>query len=132
MKANLREARIASGLSQAALAEILGITAQAYQRLERGKTRVINEHYEKCAGIFGISLSELVNGFKPVRNASVVLSDMEESYGRRLREQETGHRTEIQSREREIEKMGESLKEKDELIATQKLLIDQLMKMRKD
>lgn len=132
MRENLRAARIASGLSQAAVAGILGISVPAYQRLEKGKTHLLNEHYQQCAEIFGISLAELINGFKPVRNADAVLTDMRESYGRKIKEQESGHLTEIRLREQEMERMIDSLKEKDDLIATQKLLIDQLMKMKKD
>lgn len=132
MRENLRAARIASGLSQAAVADILGISVPAYQRLEKGKTHLLNEHYQQCAEIFGISLAELINGFKPVRNADAVLTDMRESYGRKIKEQESGHLTEIRLREQEMERMIDSLKEKDDLIATQKLLIDQLMKMKKD
>lgn len=132
MRENLRAARIASGLSQAAVAGILGISVPAYQRLEKGKTHLLNEHYQQCAEIFGISLAELINGFKPVRNADAVLTDMRESYGRKFKEQESGHLTEIRLREQEMERMIDSLKEKDDLIATQKLLIDQLMKMKKD
>ena len=132
MRENLRAARIASGLSQAAVAGILGISVPAYQRLEKGKTHLLNEHYQQCAEIFGISLAELINGFKPVRNADAVLTDMRESYGRKFKEQESGHLAEIRLREQEMERMIDSLKEKDDLIATQKLLIDQLMKMKKD
>ena len=132
MRENLRAARIASGLSQATLADILGITPQAYQRLEKGKTRLLNEHYQQCAKVFGISLAELINGFKPVRNAEAVLTDMRESYGRKFKELESGHRTEIRVKEQEMERMSDSIKEKDEFIATQKLLIDQLMRMKKD
>jgi len=132
MRENLRAARIASGLSQAAVAGILGISVPAYQRLEKGKTHLLNEHYQQCAEIFGISLAELINGFKPVRNADAVLTDMRESYGRKFKEQESGHLAEIRLREQEMERMIDNLKEKDDLIATQKLLIDQLMKMRKD
>ncbi len=132
MRENLRAARIASGLSQAAVAGILGISVPAYQRLEKGKTHLLNEHYQQCAEIFGISLAELINGFKPVRNADAVLTDMRESYGRKIKEQESGHLTEIRLREQEMERMIDILKEKDDLIATQKLLIDQLMKMKKD
>ncbi len=132
MRENLRAARIASGLSQAAVAGILGISVPAYQRLEKGKTHLLNEHYQQCAEIFGISLAELINGFKPVRNADAILTDMRESYGRKFKEQESGHLAEIRLREQEMERMIDSLKEKDDLIATQKLLIDQLMKMKKD
>ena len=132
MRENLRAARIASGLSQAAVAGILGISVPAYQRLEKGKTHLLNEHYQQCAEIFGISLAELINGFKPVRNADAILTDMRESYGRKIKEQESGHLNEIRLREQEMERMIDSLKEKDDLIATQKLLIDQLMKMKKD
>ena len=132
MRENLRAARIASGLSQAAVAGIRGSSVPAYQRLEKGKTHLLNEHYQQCAEIFGISLAELINGFKPVRNADAILTDMRESYGRKIKEQESGHLTEIRLREQEMERMIDSLKEKDDLIATQKLLIDQLMKMKKD
>lgn len=132
MRENLRAARIASGLSQAAVAGILGISVPAYQRLEKGKTHLLNEHYQQCAEIFGISLAELINGFKPVRNADVVLADMRESYGRKFKEQESGHMTELRQKDQEMERMSESIKEKDEFIATQKLLIDQLMRTKKD
>ena len=132
MRENLRAARIASGLSQAAVAGILGISVPAYQRLEKGKTHLLNEHYQQCAEIFGISLAELINGFKPVRNADAVLADMRESYGRKFKEQESGHMTELRLKDQEMERMSESIKEKDEFIATQKLLIDQLMRTKKD
>lgn len=132
MRENLRAARIASGLSQAAVAGFLGISVPAYQRLEKGKTHLLNEHYQQCAEIFGISLAELINGFQPVRNAASVMSDMRESYGRKFKEQENDHRNEIKLKNQEMEKMIDSIKEKDEFIATQKLLIDQLMKMKRD
>ncbi len=132
MRENLRAARIASGLSQAAVAGILGISVPAYQRLEKGKTHLLNEHYQQCAEIFGISLAELINGFKPVRNAAAVMSDMRESYGKKFKEQESGHRSEIRLKDQEMERLQKNLKEKDDLIATQKLLIDQLMRMKKD
>ena len=132
MRENLRKARISKGLTQAQVADILDISVTAYQKLEKGKTHLINENYLKCADTFGISASELVNGYEPVKDASVTIADMELSYGEKIKEKEMCYIEEIGLRDKEIERLNDIIKDKEQIIATQLLLINQLMKNDKD
>ena len=61
IRENLRKARNSRGLTQSKVAESLDISLTAYQKIESGKTRIINPHFTKCADTFGVSLSELVS-----------------------------------------------------------------------
>ena len=127
IRENLKKARISSGLTQSEMAERIGISVTAYQKIESGRTRILNPNFSKCADILGVSLSELVNGFLAVRDAEAVIADVRESYGLKMRVQETGYLNELQSKDREIGRLQEIIKDKQETIATQKLLIEQLM-----
>lgn len=127
IRENLKKARISSGLTQSEMAERIGISVTAYQKIESGRTRILNPNFSKCADILGVSLSELVNGFVAVRDAEAVIADVRESYGFKMRVQETGYLNELQSKDREIGRLQEIIKDKQETIATQKLLIEQLM-----
>ena len=127
IRENLKKARNSSGLTQANMAEKLGISVTAYQKIENGRTRVLNSNFEKCTRALGISLSELVNGFVPVRNAEAVITDVRESYGLKMRVQEKGYLNELRNKDREIARLNDVIKDMNGTIATQKLLIDQLM-----
>jgi len=127
IRENLRRTRVSSGLTQTEMAERIGISVTAYQKIESGRTRILNTNFSKCAEVLGVSLSELVNGFVPVRNAKSVIEDVRESYGLKMRVQESGYMNEIQSKDREIGRLKDVIKDKEDTIATQKLLIDQLL-----
>lgn len=131
LRENLKKARNSLGFTQAELAESLDISVNAYQKIESGKTRILNQNYARCAETLGLSLSELVNGFLPVRDAAAEIADVKESYGMKMRMQETGYLGEIQDRDREIERLRSIIKDKEDTIATQKLLIQQLLKQNK-
>lgn len=126
MRGNLRKARVARGLTQAEVADFLNISVTAYQKIESGKTRIINEHYLRCAELFGVSAAELVNGYEPMRSTSSIFSDLKQSYGDKMIELEKHYIGEIQLRELEIRRLTESIKDKDHLISTQQLLIERL------
>ena len=128
IRENLRNARTARGLTQAEIAERLEISVTAYQKIESGRTRILNKHFARCAETLGISVLELVNGFKPVKDAAALLTDAEESYLLKMKVQQQGFLTEIHSRDLEIASLKESVRDKDNTIATQKLLIDELMR----
>lgn len=127
LKDNLKKVRNAQGVTQEKIADSLKISVTAYQKLEHGNTRVLNPNYTKCAELLGVSLSELVNGFKPVKDAEATIEDVKESYGLKMRVQERGYLSELQNRDREIARLKAEIKDKDETISTQKLLIEQLM-----
>ena len=126
MRGNLRKARVARGLTQAEVADFLKISVTAYQKIESGKTRIINEHYLRCAELFGVSAAELVNGYEPVRNATSIFADLKQSYGDKMIELEKHYINEIQIREMEIRRLRESIQEKDRIISTHELLIERL------
>lgn len=48
IKNNLEKKRNELGLSQTEMARRLEISLNAYRKLEKGKTRILNEHVEKC------------------------------------------------------------------------------------
>ena len=123
---NLRKARNSRGLTQSKVAESLDISLTAYQKIESGKTRIINPHFTKCADTFGVSLSELVLGYEPVKDARQTLNDMEESYGAKMIVQEKGYLQEIRERDQEIERLKEAIQDKDRIIYNQELLIKHL------
>ena len=127
IRENLKRARISSGLTQTEMAERIGISVTAYQKIESGRTRILNTHFSKCAEVLGVSLSELVNGFIPVRDAEAVIEDVRESYGLKMRVQESGYLNEIQNKDREIGRLKDVIRDKEDTVATQKLLIDQLL-----
>ncbi len=108
IRENLRKARNSRGLTQSKVAESLDISLTAYQKIESGKTRIINPHFTKCADTFG------------------VLNDMEESYGAKMIVQEKGYLQEIRERDQEIERLKEAIKDKDRIIYNQELLIKHL------
>lgn len=57
---HLREARLASGLTQAQLAQLLGITAAAYARIERGeRKRIPLRVLRSLPSVLGRPLDEL-------------------------------------------------------------------------
>ena len=126
LKDNLLKARLARGLTQAKVAKLLDISLPAYQKIEHGKTRILNENYLKCAELFGVSAAELVNGYEPVRNATNIFADLKQSYGDKMIELEKHYINEIQIREMEIRRLRESIQDKDRIISTQELLIERL------
>ncbi|MBQ5978477.1 MAG: helix-turn-helix transcriptional regulator [Bacteroidales bacterium] len=132
IRENLRKAREGRGLTQADMADSLDISVTAYQKIESGKTRILNKNFSKCAEALGVSMTELVVGYVPVKDAAATLEDMRESFGMRLRVQENGYIQEIQERDREIARLKEIIKDKDVAIESQKLLIGQLMSRFKD
>ena len=56
IRENLKNERISHGLTQKVISEMIGISIPAYQKLEKGKTRILNPNFVKCAEVLGISL----------------------------------------------------------------------------
>lgn len=117
MGENLRKARNTLGLTQAEIARRLEISVTAYQKIESGKTRILNKNYEKCAYELGIPLAELVNGFQPVMGTV-----------KRFEEAMVEYRSMIEDLSGKVASLESSLRDKDMLIHTQELLIEHLQK----
>ncbi len=123
IKGNLEKKRNELGLSQTEMARRLEISLNAYRKLEKGKTRILNEHVEKFAEKTGVSVAELVNGFEPINSAIAGLNDVKESYDKKLRVLEDGYIKEIAMLKAEIERLNEKISDKDEIISTNRKLI---------
>ena len=58
--AHVRLIRMALGISQEALGEALGITFQQVQKYEKARNRIPASRLVAIAGVFGVSVSDLV------------------------------------------------------------------------
>ena len=121
IKNNLEKKRYELGLSQTEMARRLDISLNAYRKLEKGKTRILNEHVEKFAEKTGTSVAELVNGFEPINSAMAGLNDVKEN--KKLRVLEDGYIKEIAMLKAEIERLNDKIKDKDEIISMNRKLI---------
>ncbi len=123
IKSNLEKKRNELGLSQTEMARRLEISLNAYRKLEKGRTRILNEHVGRFAEKAGVSVAELVNGFEPISSAQVGLDDVKENYDRKLRVLEDGYVKEIAVLKAEIERLNDKLNDKDEIINANRRLI---------
>ena len=123
IKNNLEKKRNELGLSQTEMARRLEISLNAYRKLEKGKTRILNEHVGKFAEKTGTSVAELVNGFEPISSATERINDIKENYDRKMRDLEDGYIKTIASLKADIERLNERLQDKDEIISMNRKLI---------
>lgn len=94
--ANIERLREESGMSQDAVAIKIGKARNTYGNIVRGKTRILNENIQALADVFGVSVEEILLGYKPVNPSSHTLRDndnhqeqlhrLTEDYERRLSE----------------------------------------------
>lgn len=54
MRKNLKKARLAAGMTQKQVAEYLGISETAYQKIEYGQMIGKIKHWDKLEDLFGI------------------------------------------------------------------------------
>jgi transcriptional regulator with XRE-family HTH domain len=60
MNAFIRKLRVSRKISQSTVAKQLGISQNAYSRIERGLTRISTERLHQLADIFGTSVHDLL------------------------------------------------------------------------
>lgn len=128
IKGNLEKKRNELGLSQTEMARRLEISLNAYRKLEKGKTRILNEHVGRFAEETGISVAELVNGFEPVNSFESGLDSIKEAYDKKIRALEDGYISEIKAMKEEIRRLNEKLQDKEEVIASNRKLISRFEK----
>lgn len=128
IKGNLEKKRNELGLSQTEMARRLEISLNAYRKLEKGKTRILNEHVGRFAEETGISVAELVNGFEPVNSFESGLDSIKEAYDKKIRALEDGYLSEIKAMKEEIRRLNEKLQDKEEVIASNRKLISRFEK----
>ncbi|MDI9551508.1 MAG: helix-turn-helix domain-containing protein [Candidatus Cryptobacteroides sp.] len=128
IKDNLFRKRNELGISQREMANRLEISLNAYRKLEMGKTRILNEHVPLFAEVAGISVAELVNGFEPLRSVEAGLEDVKERYEQKIRVLETGYQQELENLKLENVRLKDRLKDKEDIIAMNKKLIQRYEK----
>lgn len=117
IKENIRKERKAQGLTQEDMAAKLDISLTAYRDLERGNTNIINVNVLRIAGVLGLSVEELLLGYRPVQAEGIRLEDMKAEYG--------GQITTMERRISDLEKLVSSL---EETISTKNEIISMLKK----
>lgn len=117
MKDNIRKARMKKGLSQQEVADALDITRVAYANLEKGRVRIVNEHVSALASLLGISLEELLLGYRPDKEAAQRLQETESEYDARFRKLRDEYDGRMDGKSAELAALRE-------LAATQKKTID--------
>ncbi len=124
VKENITRIRKGHGLSQAVMAEKLGISRTAYRNIEKGDTRLISESLDRIAEVFSLSPEEIVLGYTPSQESSKKLQEMQQAYSSRYTETIGKYEEEILKLHKEIqtlnnlvEALKDSIKTKDEMIA---------------
>lgn len=75
IKDNIRNFRVARGLSQQDMAERLNLSRTAYRQIETGSTQLISKHIVEIASVLGISLEECLLGYSPMDRKEMVARD---------------------------------------------------------
>ncbi|MDO5321968.1 MAG: helix-turn-helix domain-containing protein [Bacteroidia bacterium] len=93
---NIERFREERGMSQDMVAIKIGKARNTYGNIVRGKTKILNENLQALADVFGVSVEEILLGYKPGDPSSLTLGDndnhreqmhqLTEDYERRLSE----------------------------------------------
>ncbi len=119
LKRNIRRQRKSLGITQEEMARKLGISRQAYNNIEQGKTHMVSKTLPKIADHLCVSVDHLLLGYDPVPNAS--------SLRQELREKDE----KLAYSERERREMQIRMTDMQELISQQSAHIESLKKIEK-
>lgn len=121
--ANIERLREETGLSQDAVAIRIGISRNTYGNIVRGKTRILNENLQPLAEVFGVSIEEMLLGYKPCTPSSMILKDndnhqeqlhrLTEDYERRLSED----RVKIEGQAKQLDTLEKYVKTLQDMVA---------------
>ena len=132
IKQNIRKLREERNLSQRKMAEAIGIARNSYRKLEKGKTRIINDSVVKIAEWAGISLEELILGYMPTEATSALLWDAREQFNERVKNLTEEYNARIETLVKEGEQMKDQIKIMEGYIHTLKSMIALLQKGREE
>jgi transcriptional regulator with XRE-family HTH domain len=137
IKKHINRKRLSMGLTQSEMAARLKIDRNTYRNIEKGKTRMLNEHLNDIASILEAETDELILGYLPgdpendpiLREKTLEYDNktasMAASYSRKIEED----RITIQLLNKKIEDLQESLRDKTDLISFQKEKIAEYEKL---
>ena len=101
-KKNLLRTRNEINLSQQQIADMIGISRNAYRSLESGPTRIINNKIEKLAEITGKTQEELVLGYQPVEDLEREISRVRERFAQQADAERSQHEARVAALEKEV------------------------------
>ena len=107
---NLRRIREERNLSQQEAADLIGLSRNAYRKLENGETVAVNKNIEAFAAAMGVSVAECLFDSVPSERMEMELREKED------RNEQL--RTMVQFYEKRLEDMQNSLNQKDDIIRT--------------
>ncbi len=123
VKQNIIARRKELKLTQAEMAERLGMSRNAYRSIERGETRLINENIDRIASILDNTAEELVLGYIPLQTGEKILEEMKEELYSRSRNRELEYedhinllKLQVSSLESRIALLEDLVRTKDEII----------------
>lgn len=118
VKANILKMRKSMNITQAEMAERMGISRIAYRNIEKGDTALISSSVEKIADLLDSSVEELVLGYVPVDAERHSLEEMKSDYSRRMMEMERKHQDEIRGMKNYIDSLEEKVRLLGDLVQT--------------
>ena len=118
IKNNINTYRKSKDLTQIEAAQALNISTNAYRKIEKGNTAIINSHVRELADLLEMSREELFLGYSPSATLDTTINEVKAEYGSQV--------TRLQNRIEYLEKLNESL---EETIASKNEIITMLKKM---
>ncbi len=124
VKKNITALRKKLGLTQQEMAEKMGISRNAYRRIESGETSLVNDYLPRIASILDRTADELVLGYAPPGNPGATLNEIRARYLQEWKESErmyldkiSGLEETVRSYEARIALLEDLVRTKDEIIS---------------
>lgn len=131
IKQNILKIRLEHNLSQAGMADALGIARNTYRKLEKGRTKVISDYIRVIADWAGITPEEVVLGDSSESGIAMLKEERERSNDR-IRELTEGYEQQLERLREKIASRDELIREKDDNIRSLKSIIALLEKRKED
>ena len=78
IKKNIRKQRRSLGITQAEMAQKLGMSRQSYNSIEIGKSRLVDRKLVKIANQLCVSVDNLLLGYEPAPNTASLRRELHE------------------------------------------------------
>ena len=128
VKKNITAIRKQLGLTQQEMADRMGISRNAYRRIESGETALVNDYLLRIASILDKTADELVLGYTPPENYGRTLEDLREKYYQEGMEKETQSREAIASLQQTVMAQEKRIALLEDLVKTKEEIIVMLKK----
>lgn len=126
VKKNISRIRKASGISQAEMAERLGMSRTAYRNLENGETKLISDNVDRIASLLEKTPEELVLGYAPSARDSMRVNDIQKENARQQKELSEKYESEISRLKDQIKTLRECIEALQETVRTKDEVISML------